>query len=316
MSKKSIRFFNDREVRAVWDDANNKWWFSATDIVRAINDEDDYTKCRNYWKYLKGKMAKEGIELVSVTNHFKFLAPDGKQRAADALDADCVQTLAKNYPNNRARKFLDWFVYSDNSLDGQSKKKAYTLMESGLLDTLEPGTVKALQQIHAYLFGGLYDFAGQIRTKTIWKDGTLFCRAEYLMKNLSLIEAMPETTFEEIVSKYVEMNVAHPFMEGNGRSTRIWLDLIFKKRLGLCVDWSKIDKKTYLEAMRRSTTDTSHIKTLLQGAMTDRIDDREIFMKGIDYSYYYEQSDLVSEEPNSFELNRTRGLSNEIQQED
>ena len=316
MNKKSIRFFNDREVRAVWDEEHSKWWFSATDIVRAINDEDDYTKCRNYWKYLKGKMTKEGIELVSVTNHFKFLAPDGKQRAADALDADCVQTLAKNYPNNRARKFLDWFIYSDNSIDGQSKKKAYTLIESGLLDSMEPGTVKCLQQIHAYLFGGLYDFAGQIRQKTIWKDGTLFCRAEYLMQNLRLIEAMPETTFDEIVNKYVEMNVAHPFMEGNGRSTRIWLDLIFKKQLKLCVDWSKIDKKAYLSAMKQSTTDARAIKLLLQGAMTDRFDDREIFMKGIDYSYYYEQSDLVSEEPNLFELDRTRGLSNVIQQED
>ena len=207
MSKKSIRFFNDREVRAVWDEDHNKWWFSATDVVRAINDEDDYKKCRNYWKYLKGKMAKDGIELVSVTNHFKFQAPDGKQRAADALDAECVQTLAKNYPNNRARKFLDWFTYSDNSIDGQSKKKAYTLIESGLLDSMEPGTVKCLQQIHAYLFGGLYDFAGKIRQKTIWKDGTLFCRAEYLMQNLRLIEAMPESTFDEIVNKYVEMNV-------------------------------------------------------------------------------------------------------------
>ena len=291
MSKKSIRFFNDREVRAVWDEEHSKWWFSATDIVRAINDEDDYTKCRNYWKYLKGKMAKDGIEVVSVTNHFKFLAPDGKQRAADALDADCVQTLAKNYPNNRARKFLDWFVYSDSSIDGQSKKKAYTLIESGLLDSMEPGTVKCLQQIHAYLFGGLYDFAGQIRQKTIWKDGTLFCRAEYLMQNLRLIEAMSETTFDEIVSKYVEMNVAHPFMEGNGRSTRIWLDLIFKKRLKLCVDWSQIDKKEYLAAMRQSTTDARAIKALLKQAMTDKIDDREIFMKGIDYSYYYEQEE-------------------------
>ena len=291
MSKKSIRFFNDREVRAVWDEEHSKWWFSAVDVVRAINDEDDYKKVRNYWKYLKGKMVRDGIELVSVTNHFKFQAPDGKQRAADALDAECVQTLAKNYPNNRARKFLDWFTYSDNSIDGQSKKKAYTLIESGLLDSMEPGTVKCLQQIHAYLFGGLYDFAGQIRTKTICKDGTLFCRAEYLMQNLRLIEAMPENTFDEIVRKYVEMNVAHPFMEGNGRSTRLWLDLIFKKRLKLCVDWSLIDKKAYLEAMRSSTTDASAIKALLQGAMTDRIDDREIFMKGIDYSYYYEQED-------------------------
>ncbi len=291
MIKKSIRFFNDREVRAVWDEEHNKWWFSAIDIVRAINDEEDYKKCRNYWKYLKGKMVKENIELVSVTNHFKFVAPDGKQRAADALDAEAVQTLTKNYPNKRANAFLDWFNYSDNSIDGKSKKKAYTLIESGLLDSMEPGTVKCLQQIHAYLFGGLYDFAGQIRTKTIWKDGTLFCRAEYLMQNLRLIEKMPESTFDDIVSKYVEMNVAHPFMEGNGRSTRIWLDLIFKKRLKLCVDWSKINKKDYLEAMRKSTTNANSIKTLLQGAMTDRIDDREIFMKGIDYSYYYEQEE-------------------------
>ena len=116
MSKKSIRFFNDREVRAVWDEEHSKWWFSATDIVRAINDEEDYKKCRNYWKYLKGKLSKDGIQLVSVTNHFKFEAPDGKQRAADALDAECVQTLAKHYPNNRANAFLDWFVYSDNTI--------------------------------------------------------------------------------------------------------------------------------------------------------------------------------------------------------
>ena len=291
MNKKSIRFFNDREVRAVWDEEHNKWWFSATDIVRAINDEDEYVKAGNYWRWLKKKLDAEGVQLVSVTHDFKFLAPDGKQRKADALDAECVQTLAKNYPNNRARKFLEWFTYSDNSIDGQSKKKAYTLIESGLLDSMEPGTVKCLQQIHAYIFGGLYDFAGQIRMKTIWKDGTLFCRAEYLMKNLGIIENMPERTFDEIVNKYVEMNVAHPFMEGNGRSTRIWLDLIFKKQLKLCVDWSKIDKKEYLAAMRQSTTDATAIKALLQGAMTDKIDDRELFMKGIDYSYYYEQAD-------------------------
>ena len=289
MHKVSIRFYNDREVRAVWDEEHSKWWFSATDVVRAINNEDDYTKASNYWRWLKRKLSQESIQLVSDTHGFKFEAPDGKMRRADVLDAESVQILAKHYPNNRANDFLDWFVYSDNSLDGQSKKKAYTLIESGLLDSMEPGTVSSLQQIHAYLFGGLYDFAGQIRTKTIWKDGTLFCRAEYLPENLRVIEQMPETSFDEIVNKYVEMNVAHPFMEGNGRSTRIWLDLIFKKRLKMCVDWSKIDKKDYLEAMRRSTTDAQPIKALLQGVMTDRIDDREIFMKGIDYSYYYEE---------------------------
>lgn len=291
MSKKSIRFFNDREVRAVWDEEHSKWWFSATDIVRAINNEDDYKKCRNYWKYLKGKMGKDGIELVSVTNHFKFQAPDGKQRAADALDAECVQTLAKNYPNNRARAFLEWFTYSDNSIDGQSKKKAYTLMESGLLETMWPGTIKCLQQIHAFLFGGLYDFAGKIRTKTISKGNTIFCLAEHLHSFLQSVEQMPQTNFDEIVDKYVEMNMAHPFMEGNGRSTRIWLDLILKKQLGSCVDWSKITKRDYLNAMIESETDSNRIRELLRDALTDRIDDREIFMKGIDYSYYYEQED-------------------------
>ena len=291
MSKKSIRFFNDREVRAVWDEENSKWWFSATDIIRAINDEEDYVKAGNYWRWLKKKLTSDGIQLVSVTHDFKFEAPDGKQRAADALDAECVQTLAKHYPNNRASAFLDWFVYSDSTIDGQSKKKAYTLIESGLLETLNPGTVKALQQIHAYLFGGLYDFAGKIRTKTISKGDTLFCLAEYLHDNLKNIEQMPETTFDEIVDKYVEMNVAHPFMEGNGRSTRIWLDLIFKKQLKMCVDWSKIDKKDYLDAMVVSRVDSTRIRELLKQALTDKIDDREIFMKGIDYSYYYEQSE-------------------------
>lgn len=207
-TKKSIRFFNDYEVRAVWDEINFKWWFSATDIVRAINEEEDYKKCRNYWKYLKGKMAKEGVQLVSVTNQFKFMAPDGKQRAADALDAEGVQTLAKNYPNNRANAFLDWFIYSDNSIDGQSKKKAYTLIESGILDSMNPGTVECLQQIHAYIFGGLYDVAGKIRTKTISKGGTVFCRAEYLMQNLAIIEPMPQNTFDEIVDKLCVSNVS------------------------------------------------------------------------------------------------------------
>jgi cell filamentation protein len=185
--------------------------------------------------------------------------------------------------------FQDWFTYSDNTIDGKSRKKAYTLWESNLVADKDIGKVKALQQIHAYLFGGLYDFAGKIRTKTISKGNTLFCLAEYLQQNLKTIEQMPEMTFDEIVDKYVEMNVAHPFMEGNGRSTRIWLDLIFKKRLSLCVDWSKIGKRDYLDAMIASQMDSTKIRNLLKQALTDKINDRETFMKGIDYSYYYEQ---------------------------
>ena len=287
--KISIRFYNDCEVRAVWDEENTKWWFSATDVVRAINDEPDYIKAGNYWRWLKKKLNAEGVQLVSVTHEFKFEAPDGKKRAADALDDKCVQTLAKHYPNNRANAFLDWFTYSDNTIDGQSRKKAYEFTESHLVDDQDVGTTKALQQIHAYLFGGLYDFAGKIRTKTISKGGFTFCLAQYLPQALQKIDNMPETTFDEIVDKYVEMNMAHPFMEGNGRSTRIWLDLIFKKQLQKCVDWSKINKNDYLRAMEQSAADSTAIRQLLAGALTDKIDDREIFMKGIDYSYYYEQ---------------------------
>lgn len=290
-NKKSIRFFKDREVRAVWSDAESKWYFSATDVVRAINNESDYVKAGNYWRWLKKKLNADGIQLVSDTHDFKFQAPDGKQRKADVLDAEGVQLLAKHYPNSRANEFLDWFTYSDNSIDGQSRKKAYSLWESNLIAENEVGTVKALQKIHAFLFGGLYDFAGKIRTKTISKGGTLFCRAEYLPQNLEIIEQMPQTTFDEIVDKYVEMNMAHPFMEGNGRSTRIWLDIIFKHSLKQCVDWSKIDKKAYLNAMHASTTDSKPIKSLLKQALTDQIADRELFMKGIDYSYYYEQTE-------------------------
>ena len=290
-SKRSIRFYNDHKVRAVWSEEENKWYFSAIDIIRAINAEEDYLKASNYWRWLKKKLIAADIQLVSATHDFKFEAPDGKMRKADVLDFEAVERLAKHYPNTRAVPFLDWFTFSDNSIDGQSRKKAYTLFESGILDEMQPGTIKSLQQIHAYLFGGLYDFAGQIRTKTIWKDGTLFCRAEYLKYNLDQIEQMPQTTFDEIVDKYIEMNIAHPFMEGNGRSTRLWLDLIFKSSIKQCVDWSQIDKKAYLQAMRQSTTDSAMIRELLRSAMTDQINDREMFMKGIDYSYYYEQEE-------------------------
>lgn len=291
MSKISIRFYKDYKVRVVWDEEHNHWWFSVLDIVGAINDQEDYQKNRNYWKYLKTKLKKEGSEVVSGTNQLKLLAPDEKKRLTDVLDAKGVEQLAKAIRNPQAMAFLDWFKYSENTIDGRSKKKAYTLIESNLVADKDVGTVKALQQIHAYIFGGLYDFAGKIRTKTIAKGNTLFCLAEYLHQNLKTIEQMPETTFDEIVDKYVEMNVAHPFMEGNGRSTRIWLDLIFKKRMKMCVDWSKIDKREYLDAMIASHTDSSRIRELLKLALTDRIEDREIFMKGIDYSYYYEQED-------------------------
>ncbi|MBR6059120.1 MAG: Fic family protein [Victivallales bacterium] len=291
MPKISIRFFNDQEVRAVWNDETGGWFFSVLDVVGVLNGQSDYTKTRNYWKWLKAKLKREGNQLVSATTQLKLMAPDGKHRLSDVLDAQGITELVKAFPNNKAAGFLDWFLYSDNTIDGKSKQKAYALFESGLIESIETGTVKGLQQIHAYLFGGLYDFAGQIRSVNISKGGFSFAQVHYLHDALKQIEAMQENNFDEIIDKYVEMNVAHPFREGNGRATRIWLDMMLKKNLRLCIDWSKVDKRTYLDAMQHSVTDSEILKFLLRSALTDKIADREIFMKGIDYSYYYEEND-------------------------
>ncbi|MBO7535204.1 MAG: Fic family protein [Victivallales bacterium] len=291
MPKISIRFFNDQEVRAVWNDETGGWFFSVLDVVGVLNGQSDYTKTRNYWKWLKAKLKREGNQLVSATTQLKLMAPDGKHRLSDVLDAQGITELVKAFPNNKAAGFLDWFLYSDNTIDGKSKQKAYTLFESGLIESIETGTVKGLQQIHAYLFGGLYDFAGQIRSVNISKGGFSFAQVLYLHDALKQIEAMPENDFDAIIDKYVEMNVAHPFREGNGRATRIWLDMMLKKNLRLCIDWSQVDKRTYLDAMQHSVTDSEMLKFLLRSALTDKIADREIFMKGIDYSYYYEEND-------------------------
>ena len=292
MSKEkiSIRFFDDREVRAIWDEKNSKWWFSVLDIVAVLTDQDDYTKTRNYWKYLKAKLKKENSQVVSATTQLKILAPDGKKRLSDMLDYNGIIALGKEFPGKKANRFIEWFTYSEDSIDGKSKTKAYALFESSFIDSIEVGTTKGLQQIHAYLFGGLYDFAGQIRQKKILKGGFQFAVSRFLGETLKQIEAMPETTFDNIIDKYVEMNIAHPFMEGNGRSTRIWLDLILKKRLEKCVDWSKISKRDYMDAMKQSPINSNPLKNLLKNALTDKINDRETFMKGIDYSYYYEEN--------------------------
>lgn len=289
-TKISIRFFDDREVRAVWDEINAKWWFSVLDIVAVLRDQSDYSKNRNYWKYLKTKLKKENSELGSATNQLKILAPDGKRRLADMLDYNGIIALGKQFPSKKANRFIEWFTYSDESIDGKSKTKAYALFESSFINSIEVGTTKGLKQIHAYLFGGLCNFAGQIRQKNISKGGFRFATADYLNHTLKQIEKMPETTFDELVAKYIKMNIAHPFMEGNGRSTRIWLDLILKKQLKCCVDWSQVGKTDYMNAMIISAVDVSVLNKLLFHALTEDIYSREMFMKGIDYSYYYEEN--------------------------
>ena len=284
-NKISIRFFNDREVRAAWDDSADQWLFSVADIVGVLTES---VNPRKYWSVLKSRLKKTNPELTTNCSQLKMTASDGKRYLTDCLSQQNILILIEHIPSRHAAKFIKWFTYSDDTIDGKSRTKAYALFESGILSSMEPGTVKCLQQIHAYLFGGLYDFAGQIRDKNISKGGFTFANALYFSTILPNIENMSESSFEEIINKYVEMNVAHPFMEGNGRSTRIWLDLMLKRSLKQCIDWSLVNKKAYLEAMRKSVVDSSDLKALLKVALTDKIDDREMFMKGIDYSYYYE----------------------------
>ena len=286
--KISIRFFDDKKVRAVWDEQSSSWRFSVIDIIGVLRNNNDYNKNRNYWKYLKAKLIKENNQLVSDTTQLKLRARDNKFYKADTLNAEGIIELAKNFPAKEASRFINWFINNEDSIDVKSKNKAYALFESELMENIEIGTVRGLRQIHSHLFGGFYDFAWQIRTKNIAKGGFQFASAKYLERTLKQIEKMPQSTFNEIITKYVEMNVAHPFMEGNGRSMRIWLDLMLKDSLSLCVDWSLVGKKEYLLAMEKSVASIVGIKTLLYGALTKKINSREVFIKGIDYSYYYE----------------------------
>ncbi len=176
-----------------------------------------------------------------------------------------------------------------NDLEEQlSKQRAVELWDRGIIDTFEVGTFRGLQQIHAYLFQDVFIAPGEVRNVDLAKGNFRFASCLYLAESISVVERMPESTFEEILAKYVEMNILHPFREGNGRSGRIWLDSILKKNLGLCVDWSRVEKDAYLSAMERSPVNSLELQVLLKEALTDRIDDREVFMKGIDHSYYYE----------------------------
>jgi cell filamentation protein len=280
--KTSIRFFNNKPVRSRFDVETSSWLMSAVDLIDAIVETNN---ARIYWYTIKRRRP----ELVAFCKQLKMRAADSKIYNTDCLTEEGINLLLLLLPIKNRLVIQEWIKGKKNSLDEQSKLRAYELFDSDIINNIEVGTINGLQQIHSFLFGGLYSFAGQIREKNISKDNFTFGNALYLNETLSKIEKMPEVTFDNIVEKYVEMNIAHPFMEGNGRTTRIWLDLIFKKNLFMVIDWSKIKKEEYLNAMRVSIYSDKQIKELLKSALTSDINSRELFMKGIDYSYYYEK---------------------------
>lgn len=282
MIKHSIRYFLNKKVRAIWDEENSKWWYSAVDIVSIITDSNNP---RIYWNALK----RRHPEMNAFCRQLKMYADDNKQYLSDAIDENGIRKLRFIVRSSINPEFESWINGSLDPLDEQSKRKAYQLYKTNLINEDEVGKTISLQKIHAYLFEGLYDFARKIRTKTISKGGFVFANGDFLPLTLLQIDKMPQSTFNEIVEKYIEMNIAHPFMEGNGRATRIWLDLILIKELKQCVDWSKIDKKDYFDAMKDSPVSDIKIKALLKAALSDEIDSKELFMKGIDTSYYYEE---------------------------
>ncbi len=281
-AKTSIRFFNNKKVRARWEDDTSSWWYAATDVINALINS---VNPRRYWNTFKGRHS----ELSSFCRQLKMTAADGKQYNTDCLNQDGINLLLMLLPAKEKIAFTDWMQGRNDPVDEQSKKKAYELYVNSILEDSEIGTIRGLQQIHGYLFEGLYDFAGKVRNKNISKGGFTFANCQFFDEIFKQIESMPEDNVDQIIDKYIEMNIAHPFMEGNGRATRIWLDHILKKRVQKCVDWQRIDKKEYLSAMEQSPVNPEPIKQLIAGSLTDNINDREIFMKGIDYSYYYEK---------------------------
>lgn len=282
LEKTSIRYFNKKPVRSRWDEETSSWLVCAIDLISAVVETSNP---RIYWYTIKTRNS----ELLANCKQLKMTASDGKVYDTDCLSIKDLDILLDILPRKRRKILKEWLKGNNDPLDEQSKKKAYDLINSGVIYDIEVGTTRGLQQIHSYLFEGLYDFAGKIRNKNISKGGFMFANALHLPSILNDIDKMPENTIEQIVDKYVEMNIAHPFMEGNGRATRIWLDQILIRSLKKCVDWSKIDKKEYLDAMSVSPSSSKQIFILIKNSLTSDFENRELIIKGIDYSYYYEE---------------------------
>ena len=280
--KTSIRYFNKKPVRSRRDEETSSWLVCAIDLIAAVVET---TNPRIYWYTIKRRHS----ELIANCKQLKMISSDSKAHNTDCLTIKGIDILLVILPSKQRPILKSWLKGNNDSLDERSKQKAYDLIDSEVIKDIEVGTTKGLRKIHSYLFDGLYDFAGKIRSRNISKGGFMFANALYLPNILKDIDKMPQSSLEEIVDKYVEMNIAHPFLEGNGRSTRIWLDQILISSIGKCVDWSKIDKNAYLNAMKVSPSSPKDIFELIKNALTGDTNNKELINKGIDYSYYYEE---------------------------
>ncbi|HPY38541.1 MAG TPA: Fic family protein [Bacilli bacterium] len=286
MIKHPIRYFNNQINRVVWDKEKSMWWYSAVDFISVLTDPNSP---RRYWNNVKAR----NPELSMFCGQLKLYAEDNKKYLMDVINESGVRLLIAIIPSKYKKEIQGWMKGMLDPIDEQSKKKAYDFFKTNLIENAEIGKTVALQKIHGYLFEGLYPYAGQIRKKTISKGGLALANGDLLAQILNDIDKMPDSSFDEIVHKYVEMNIAHPFMEGNGRATRIWIDMLLVDRIGKCVDWSAIEKNDYLSAMRESPIDSTHLHDLLNNALTSNVDNMELFLKGIDCSYYYEEVESI-----------------------
>ena len=284
MIKDRIRYFNHKPVRAFWDNDKSTWWYSAVDFVSVLIEPNSP---RRYWNNIKVRNS----DLVPFCGQQKLYAEDGKQYLSDVINEEGVRLLLTIIPSKYQKAIHRQIEALLSSKEEQSKFKAYDFFVSELIEDKEIGQTIALRKIHAYLFEGLYSFAGKIRTTNISKGKFTFTNWDFLPQFLKNVDRMPDNSFFQIVDKYIEMNNGHPFIEGNGRATRIWLDLLLKARLKKCINWQKIEKDIYLDAMAASPTNPDPLCRVLSSALTDDINNLDIFREGINYSYYYEEKD-------------------------
>lgn len=277
-----VKILNGKTVRIVWSEPASTFLYSATDLVLAFANSKNP---RIYWNAIK----RRHPEIRKYCSQAKLLAADEKQYKSDVLTCDGINELVLILKHPNRRYLIDWIRGSNEPVNEQAKKRAYDLFGTNILKTDEIGTFIGLRKIHAYLFDGLYKNVGRVRTKNVVKNGVEYANYTFLKQILTHIDSMSSNTFDEIVEKYVEMNIAYPFLDGCEQSMRIWLDQMLKNKLEKCINWAKVKREDYLEAMKESPYNDSQIKKVLKRAISIKILDKNVYQTGLDSSFFYEK---------------------------